>query len=290
VVQEHSQPPIASKTSPVEPKPPIKEPVKKVKHVKPFKAVNPDLCPIEELIKKATAATNNIAYGGIPKRLKSERNFEILRNIAFIAGYSEKRDDPLWVAYRIDKREKPLYFKRPHGFKPDYRTIARIKSKDYTRTGYDRGHMAPNAAIMTRYGRAAQLETFKMSNVVPQKPNLNRKVWQRLERLEIKYANKYESVWVITGPIFDDLIEKIHDKVEIPDKFFKIIIDEDKNHIRTLQFIIPQNVRGKESLEKFLTSIDEIEKETNLDFLSPLSDTYEDALESKKPDKVWPFK
>ena len=244
-------------------------------------------CPIENSIIKATMATKNLVFGGIPKRLKPEKNFEVLKNIGYEVGYSEKRDDPIWVGYRVDRMKHPFHLKRPHGFKADFRTISRIKSKYYSKSGYDRGHMAPNAAIMTRYGKDAQLQTFKMSNITPQRPKLNRRVWKRLEMLEMTYANKYGSIWVITGPIFGSLIEKLKQKVEIPDKFFKILIDEDGNHIRTMQFIIPQNVTGREHLVKFLTSIDEIEKETNLDFFSPLSDKYENILERKIPTKLW---
>jgi hypothetical protein len=41
--------------------------------------------------------------------------------------------------------------------------------------------------LMSRngYGPKAQLETFLMSNVVPQRPNLNQKMWEQLEEIEI---------------------------------------------------------------------------------------------------------
>ena len=52
----------------------------------------------------------------------------------------------------------------------DERTAARVSHDDYKpgTDRFDRGHMAPNHAIATRYGREAQLETFLMSNVCPQ--------------------------------------------------------------------------------------------------------------------------
>ncbi len=55
----------------------------------------------------------------------------------------------------------------------DTLTIAKVTHNDYTHSGYDRGHMAPNYAIATRYGQEAQKETFLMSNIVPQLGNLN---------------------------------------------------------------------------------------------------------------------
>lgn len=281
----------ASDTTPT-PKPPIDKKTPDIIPPEPIpdvdnKPVNPNFCPIEEIVKNATAKTNYQVYGGIPKGKNNSRNFSILNNIAFTVGYSEKRDNPIWVAYRLDKTLSPKFFKRPSYFKADDRTTARIKAKVYTKSGYDRGHMAPNKAIVSRYGKDAQLETFSMSNIVPQRPKLNRRVWKRLEGLEIKYSNKFKQIWVITGPIFDEHIEKIKEQVEIPDKFFRILIDEKDNSIRTLQFIIPQGVKGNEPLEDFLTSIDNIERETDIDFFSPLSDKYEDLLESKVPYDLW---
>lgn len=258
---------------------PIKDPI--------YDSNIPNFYPIEKAVKQATAKSNYIVYSGIPKTKNYKSKFTVLNNIAFTVGYSEKRKDPIWVAYRIDETDNPKFFKRPSYFKSDDRTSARIRAKVYSRSGYDRGHMAPNKAIVSRYGRQAQLETFSMSNIVPQRPKLNRRVWKKLEGLEIKYSNKYKKIWVITGPIFDEHIEKIKERVEIPDKFFKILIDEKGRSIRTLQFIIPQNVKGNEPLDNFITSIDQIEKETDIDFFSPMSDKYEDSLESIIPDELW---
>ncbi len=42
---------------------------------------------------------------------------------------------------------------------------------------------------------------------------------------------------------------------------------------------MPQDVEGREPIERFLVSVDEIEKQTDLDFLSELPDPVEDRLE-----------
>jgi hypothetical protein len=49
-----------------------------------------------------------------------------------------------------------------------------------------------------------------MSNICPQKPKLNRHVWEQLESTEIRdYAVRFEEIWVIDGPLFDDQPEKL---------------------------------------------------------------------------------
>lgn len=245
----------------------------------------PFACPIEPGLAQATREARNLVYGGLPTSNKVE--LTILRNIGYYTGYCEKRRNPLWVAYKVDGNSKNYNLKRPGGFKADMRTFSRISPNDYKASGYDRGHLAPNSSISSQYGREAQLETFLMSNIVPQSPDLNRKIWQRLEKMENDYAQNLETVWVITGPIFDPHIQHIKNQVEVPDALFKILFDEQKGTVRTLAFIIPQTVQGNEPIDRFITSVDEIEKLTGLDFLAPLSDENEDKLEAAVANRLW---
>ena len=52
---------------------------------------------------------------------------------------------------------------------------------------------------------------------------------------------------------------------------------------------MPQGVATGErnSLGKFLTSVDEVERQTGLDFLHGLSDDVEDAVEAEKAETTW---
>jgi DNA/RNA endonuclease G (NUC1) len=46
--------------------------------------------------------------------------------------------------------------------------------------------------VSVSYGREAQSETFYTSNIVPQEPELNRGIWEALERIEANdYAGRY---------------------------------------------------------------------------------------------------
>ena len=251
----------------------------------PSKFVSParEWQPINPALREATNRFKNLVYGGAPV---TKHAVTILQNTPYYAAYSETRRNPLWVAYYLCAHKTQGRLPRPGGFITDFRTKSKVDQRVYTRTGYDRGHMCPNAAIASRYGKQGQIETFLMSNICPQKPELNRKTWERLERLEEAYANKFNGIYVFTGPIFDEHIEILNKQVEIPDAFFKILVDEDKGKIRVLPFIVPQKVTGKEILNEFLTSVDEIEKQTGLDFFSVLDDEYESKLESYVPDKT----
>ena len=212
----------------------------------------------------------------------------VLQNTGFTSCYSDKRRNPLWSAYRISAVKNSQTHKRLSRFKTDGRTKTKVSHSDYTHSGYDRGHMAPNYAVDTRYGQDAQVETFLMSNICPQKPNLNRRVWMKLEMLVAKeWSQKFETVWVITGPVFDSDIQNLKSGVEVPDGFFKIVVDEEDGKPRVLAFMMPQDVSGKETPDKFLVSIDAIEAKTGLDFMAELPDDVEKKLEARVAVKLW---
>ncbi|MFC1736476.1 DNA/RNA non-specific endonuclease [Candidatus Hydrogenedentota bacterium] len=237
--------------------------------------------------------SHGAVYAGIPA---GSDDLELLRNEAFVVGYDEMRRNPAWVAYRVASTAKYAGLKRPGSFKKDGRTKAGVSHKDYTNTGFDRGHMAPNYAIYSRYGKAAQLETFLMSNVCPQYPKLNRVRWRELEALiagqgtgDPSWAQEFGGIWIVTGPTFDDDRVFLPSNVEIPDAFYKIVvdIDEDKGTLRALAFIVPNLKEPGLPLVDYLVSVDEVESETGLDFFRKLDDKTEARIEGTRAVGLW---
>ncbi len=229
-----------------------------------------------------------MAWMGLPQAVQVQPAYwtHVLRNEGFIVGYSELRANPLWVIYHLTANHEDVHYKRPGRFETDWRSIARIGHDDYSHSGYTRGHLAPNQAIARVYGRTAQLETFLMTNVSPQRAELNSKVWERLEKWELdNFTQRYGSAWVITGPIFDNNVNCLTTamQVEIPDAFYKILAvpAEANNGVPLLRaFIVPQDVRGTEGIGEFITSVDQVEALTGFDFFSELPDEMENRLES----------
>jgi endonuclease G len=177
---------------------------------------------------------------------------------------------------------------RPEAFIADYRTTARIESQLYSRSDYDRGHMAPNFAIATRYSRETQEETFRMSNISPQRRALNAGVWKTLEpRIATRYPGRFGEVWVFAGPVFGQSPRRLHNRVAVPEEFFMIILDESDGRWRTTAFLFPQETPNFAKPDGYLTTIDEIERRTGLDFLPELPADVQAALESRRPDRAW---
>ncbi len=234
-----------------------------------------------------------MSYMGLPKvesGIGTSGWSHVLRNEAYLLEYSERLANPLWVTYKVTKQQFKSG-KRPSGFKADWRSIAGVSHIDYTSSGYDRGHMAPNYVIASRYGKSAQQETFLMTNITPQKPTLNRKSWQRLEEIIGNDFSKWHGdFWVVTGPIFTEHPKTIkHTQVAIPKAFYKILIKPTApgKPAISLAFIFPQEAKANVDLMAFVTSIDDIEAQTGIDFFSKFEDDFEDALEADKMPEAW---
>lgn len=227
-------------------------------------------------------------YGGVPHLRPDLASVRVLANTGYVAGYSDAMGNPLWAAYRLHDTEPADAPPRPDEFAPDFRTVARVEPGDYARSGYDRGHLAPNFAIATRYGAAAQRETFLMSNIIPQKHGLNAGLWKQLEqRIATSYPARFGEVWVIAGPVFGAKPGKLRRRVAVPESCYMILLDESDGRLRATAFLFPQDPPEGARLDDFLVSIDELEHRTGLDFLHGLPDPAEDALEARRADRAW---
>lgn len=237
-------------------------------------------------------ARDAMVFQGIPKEMSSASFTRIFRNSAYMVGYSDLRGNPLWVVYKLSPLpENAVHLKRPESFHADWRNLGVIASEAYTNSGYDRGHMAPNHAIALLYGKTAQEETFLMTNITPQKPSLNQKLWQELEAKELDlFAPKFKTLWVYTGPLFEAKSKRLKNSsfVEIPEAFYKIYVGiEGNGELKTLALIIPQNAKATDRLEKYVVSIDEVERRSGFDFLHELDDRVENVLESEIDMRGW---
>jgi endonuclease G len=238
-------------------------------------------------------AQPKMSYMGVPITQNNWQNLtHTLRNEGYMLGYSERLKNPLWVIYKVTNNKKK-YAKRPH-FSADWRSLSYITTDDYKYSGFNRGHLAPNYIIASRYGKQAQKETFLMTNISPQKPKFNQKIWQRLEEVSANHFSKqFKTFWVVTGPIFTENPKKLKTtNIAIPKAFYKIFIapSADKNKIKSLAFIMPQSARPKDSLIKYVTSIDEVEKQTGIDFFWQLDDKAEQKLEQQQDFQPWKLK
>lgn len=214
---------------------------------------------------------------------------QLLENRCYDVGYSNERADPLWVSYRLTTQRDGQLIKRPTQFITDTRTQALVVHAHYNRSGYDRGHMAPNKAIGELCDDQAQLETFYLSNIAPQSKALNQRWWERLERVELQHFTQlFPQVWVIDGPVFGANPVKLpHGPVDVPEAFYKIFLAEKQGQWHVLSFLVPQSVEGSEPLSQFRTQLSQIMQATGIDFLPQASDVLKKDLLESQDDPAW---
>ncbi|WP_221031234.1 DNA/RNA non-specific endonuclease [Actomonas aquatica] len=233
-------------------------------------------------------------YAGAPVAANSPAQVtRLLTNTGYLVGYDDNVGVARWAAYRVaDISPLPTPAERPDRFDVDRRTVARIDSDAYTGTGYDRGHLAPNYAIATRYGEPAQRETFLMSNIIPQLHRLNAGLWKQLEmEIATAYPARFSEIWVLCGPVLGNpparLPGSARNRPAIPEACYMILVDESDGRVRAQAFLFPSSPADSARLGDFLVTIDELEQRTGLDFLPALPDPAESALESKRATRVW---
>ncbi len=196
---------------------------------------------------------------------------------------------PDWVAEEITVEGIEGVAVRRDNFKadPELTEGARAELKDYSGSGFDRGHQAPAADYKSL--QTLMDESFFLSNMAPQVGRcFNRGVWRVLEEQVRDWVRTRERLIVFTGPVYSDPPRTIADfkpekpsaLVAVPEAFFKIVYDPERG--RVLAFLIPNEKLCKRDPKEFAVPIDEIEELTGIDFFSALRLRRQTVIESHR--------
>ena len=213
--------------------------------------------------------------------IQSSTGGQILKRKGYTLSYNADYKTPQWVAWELTKKATKGKEGRTNKFLPDPDVRgAKAYTGDYTKSGYDRGHMAPAADM--KWNKQAMEESFYMSNICPQNPNLNRGDWNDLEEKSRQWAKKYGAVYIACGPIYDTKRPKRigNNKVAVPHAFYKVILINDKKNPQAIGFIFP-NSAGHKPLKKYMVTVDSVEKRTDIDFFPALPDEIENRIEAE---------
>lgn len=203
---------------------------------------------------------------------------DLVRHFYFTLSYNEKCEQANWVYYTLtDSMVLKGGEERSNSFRMDKMVATgSAKSSDYTKSGYDRGHLCPAADM--DFNPIAMKESFLMSNITPQTPDFNRGIWKELETTVREWAKKEHKLVVVTGPVFQNNKGSIgQDKVLVPGYFFKVIFDA-TDEPKLIALVLP-NQKSDRPLTDFVVTTDEVEKLTGFDFFSQLPDELESKLE-----------
>ncbi len=201
-----------------------------------------------------------------------QTTYPIVRHEGYTLAYNEDHEQAQWVAYilRGADLEKP-WNKRTDNFRPDPNVATgSALPEDYSRSGYDRGHLVP--AADRAFDVSAQDETFYMSNISPQARQFNQGIWRELEETVRTWAKKYDRLYIVTGPVLSQEAKRTigrENRISVPQAFFKIILDLEEPEQKGIGFVIPNQV-SFDPLFEYALPIDSVELLTELDFFSEL--------------------
>jgi DNA/RNA endonuclease G (NUC1) len=133
------------------------------------------------------------------------------------------------------RRRRPNFYEEKGIEQPEFRS----KLSHYLKSGFDRGHMAPGADFPSD----STHDTYRLSNIAPQDPVMNKGIWNSLEEWVRRLVHSDDvdansTVYVVTGPLWlprrqveDGKFEYLYlalgrppSLVSVPTHFYKVVV------------------------------------------------------------------
>jgi endonuclease G, mitochondrial len=228
----------------------------------------------------------------------------LMKKPYFALSYNDSKGTPNWVSWCL--RASDLGPAPRAEFYPDPdlpRGFRHITPRDYTGSGFDRGHMCPRSD-RTSTPEAAKA-TFAMTNIVPQAPSVNQKAWADFEdHCRDLVRHKHQTLYVVAGPqgkggtgLHGPAETIAGGKVTVPAKCWKVVLAidggtgtaEDINRVgsttRVIALVMPNEESVGHGWAKYRTSVREVEALTGYKFFDSVPAPVIDLLKAKVDDE-----
>ena len=217
---------------------------------------------------------------GIPTVNKPDAT--VICRSGYVLMHDNQAKIPVWASYAMNAESALGCVARTNAFVADNSLPPGKKASptDYAGTGYDQGHIVPDGD--QSYNQQVEWESFLMSNMSPQLPNLNRGVWKQLESSVRAWAvQRNHTLIVIPGNIYNVATNKKIGKsnVNVPDGLFKIVIDTQTNEV--LAFAYAQKESQPTDISLGQVSVADIERYTGITFALPK------GVDKNAKPKIW---
>src|SRR6266705_5864899 len=215
-------------------------------------------------------------------------------------SYNRDKGTPNWVSWHLTS-EWYGTLARVDTFRPDPAVDPswyRVQAFDYSGSGFDRGHMTPNADRDNQNRVPINQETYLMSNMVPQSPDNNQGPWAAFEAYLRTQSDAGNEIYIISGPngvggtgsngSFNTIA---NGHVTVPSSNWKVALvlpqatGDDVARVtcssRTIAVLMP-NTQGIRSnpWQTYLTTVDAVETLTGYDFFSNLPPAVQACVEA----------
>ena len=239
---------------------------------------------------------------GNPTAASSDPSNYLMAKPEFSLSYNRDLGRPNWVSWHLSD-DWVGTLTRVDTFRPDPQIPPdwyRVQSFDFSGSGFDRGHMTPNADRDKETSSPINQATFLMSNMIAQAPGNNQGPWAAFEGyLRTFVEQQQQELYIVSGPFgvggtgssggVTTTLANGH--VTVPSATWKVVMvlpkdsGDDRSRVNcsthTIAVIMP-NVDGIRSVpwESYLTTVDAVEALTGYDFFSELPEPYQRCIEA----------
>lgn len=228
-------------------------------------------------------------------------NNYLMEKPTYSLSYNRDKGTPNWVSWHLDSSWYGS-LARVDSFRPDPAVDPswyRVQAFDYSNSGFDRGHMTPNADRDNQNRVPINQETFLMSNMVPQSPDNNQGPWANLEAYLRTLGDANNELYIVAGPVgmggsgsnggTTNTVANGH--VIVPAATWKVALvipkdtGDDVSRVtcstRTIAVLMPniQGIRGND-WHMYLTTVDNIEQQTGYNLFSNLPPAVQACIEA----------
>lgn len=224
----------------------------------------------------------------------------LMEKAEYALSYNRDLGRPNWVSWHLSD-DWTGTLTRVDSFRPDPAVPPdwyRVQSFDFANSGFDRGHMVPNADRDKETSIPINQATFLMSNMVAQAPDNNQGPWAALENY-LRTLLPADELYIVAGGAGSGgsgsngglTVTLANSHVTVPAFTWKaaLVIPKDSGDdlsrvscsSRTIAVIMPnqQGIRN-DPWENYLTTVDAIETLTGYNLFSALPEPIQQCVEA----------
>jgi len=239
----------------------------------------------------ATIGTSAQMVLGNPSSAGSTSGNYLIQRPQYALGYVSNNGTPKWVSWSLTSADQGSG-RYDGNFITDTSLPAgmkRVTHSDYTNSGYDRGHMCPNADRNVTLDNCKQ--TFILTNIIPQTPDNNQGIWANFETYCRTQANTGREVLIFSGG-YGSKGTIGANSVLIPSYTWKVAvvapagsgsaitrINNNPAGTRVIALRVPNNAGIRTTpWTSYITTASSLQSSTGLSFFTNLSSTARTAL------------
>ena len=222
---------------------------------------------------------------------QTKRNYSML--------YDAARRIALWVAYPLCHEYMGSGRTDDWGFDPKIPDrYEPVLYRGWPEGGFDRGHQIPSGSRNANTDMNRQ--TFYFTNMTAQNSRFNQGLWASLENRVRGFASVCDTLYVVTGPIFDSDVpedsrwteDNNGNMVAVPDGYFKVLLQYEVSTAEyySVAFVYENRDYGRSNPEASdMCSVSEVEEMTGYIFFNNLPQSVAGSVKDQLEPDRWGF-